>query len=357
MRVLVTGGAGFIGSQVVHQLVAGGHDAVVLDSLRPDVHPEGSAGSTGPGALGGLVAADVRDREAVSAALQGVDAVAHLAAKVGLGVGLDDVDDYVASNDLGTAVLLRQMGRAGTRRLVYASSMVVYGEGAYDCDRHGRVAPAARRVEDLDGGRFEPGCPLCARPLTPALVHEDAPLDPRNVYAATKVHGEHLAAAWAREGGGHALALRFHNVYGRGMPRNTPYAGVAALFRSAIESGDAPRVFEDGGQRRDFVHVDDVARAVVAALSDAAPRPSALRTYNVGSGRVTTIGEVAAALSATMGGPEPVTTGEYRLGDVRHVTASSQRIQDELGWSARTDLAAGLADLVGTHPGRSSGGG
>jgi dTDP-L-rhamnose 4-epimerase len=163
------------------------------------------------------------------------------------------------------------------------------------------------------------------------------------------VHGEHLCASWARETSGSAIALRFHNVYGAGMPRGTPYAGVAALFRSAIEQGRAPRVFEDGRQRRDFVHVDDVAAAVVAALdADAAART--LRPYNVGSGRVTTVGEVARALSQVMSGPAPVTTGEFRLGDVRHVTASSERIRRELGWSARRGLADGLAALVAVPP-------
>ncbi len=343
VRVLVTGGAGFIGSQVVSRLNDAGHDVVVLDSLRPDVHVPGPH----PTVHADLVHGDVRDRPTVDRALDGVDAVAHLAAKVGLGVDLDDVDDYVSSNDLGTAVLLRQMRRAGVGRLVLASSMVVYGEGAYDCTEHGRVAPAPRRRADLEQGRFDPGCPDCGRTLTPALVDETAPFDPRNVYAATKVHGEHLCATWARETGGGAVALRFHNVYGPGMPRDTPYAGVAAVFRAALEARRAPRVFEDGRQRRDFVHVDDVARAVVTALTASGPDEGALRAYNVGSGRVTTIGEVASALADVIGGPTPVRTGEYRLGDVRHVTASSRRIADELGWQARVALPDGLADLVG----------
>ncbi len=342
VRVLVTGGAGFIGSRVVGLLHEAGHDVVCLDSLRPDVHPRGTEATDDAR----LVHGDVRDRSTVDQALVGVDAVAHLAAKVGLGVDLDDVDDYVSSNDLGTAVLLRQMRRAGVGRLVLASSMVVYGEGAYDCAEHGRVAPAPRSPDDLDQGRFDPACPLCGRTLRPALVDEAAPFDPRNVYAATKVHSEHLCSTWARETDGSAVALRFHNVYGPGMPRDTPYAGVAALFRSALEAGRAPRVFEDGRQRRDFVHVDDVARAVGTALTASAPGGGALRAYNVGSGRVSTIGEVASALAEVIGGPSPVTTGEYRLGDVRHVTASSRRIADELGWRAAIALDDGLATLV-----------
>jgi len=337
MRVLLTGGAGFIGTHVHHQLVAEGHEVTVFDSFRPDVH------ARRPEPRPGLIIGDVRDADALTKALDGVDTVIHLAAKVGLGVRLDDIDDYVSSNSLGTAVLLKSLGTV--RNLVYASSMVVYGEGRYDCDEHGQVAPGPRRTEDLDAGRFEPPCPQCGASLRPGLVTEDAVPDPRNAYAASKLNGEHLAATWARETGGRVIALRFHNVYGPGMPRNTPYAGVAAIFRSALERGETPRVFEDGGQRRDFVHVRDVAAAVTLSAA-ALPQQPAFRAYNVGTGTVTTIGEVASELARAYGGPAPVVTGEYRLGDVRHITASSDRLKHELGWKPAYDLQAGLEDLL-----------
>ena len=344
MRVLVTGGAGFIGSAVVQELIAGGHQPLVVDSLRGDVH--GSRGAPEAAAALGveLIVADVREGKLMTEALAEVDAVVHLAAKVGLGVDLNDLDDYVSSNDLGTAVLLRAMGGKGIRRLVLASSMVVYGEGAYHCAEHGPVAPGPRRQSDLAAGQFEPPCPVCGRALTPGEVIEEALCDPRNGYAATKLHQEHLSAVWARETGGSVAALRFHNVYGPGMPHNTPYAGVAAIFRSALERGDSPTVLEDGCQRRDFVEVSDVARAVVAALDPpASVGPlSAFRAYNIGSGRVGTIGELATLLASTMGGPEPVITGGYRLGDVRHVTASSERAARELGWRAQVSLSDGV---------------
>jgi dTDP-L-rhamnose 4-epimerase len=327
MRVLVTGGAGFIGSQIVEALVAHGHEPVLYD-VRADP------------------ASDVRDPDAVRRALTGVDAVCHQAAMVGLGVDFADAPEYVSHNDLGTAVLLAAMAGAGVRRLVLAGSMVVYGEGRYTCARHGTVRPGPRAVADLDAGRFEPPCPVCGADLSPGLVGEDAPVDPRNVYATTKLTQEHLAASWARATGGSAVALRYHNVYGPGMPRDTPYAGVASFFRSALARGEAPRVYEDGCQRRDFVHVRDVAAANVAAL-EASSRDGALTSYNTGSGEPHTVGEMARALAEAHGGPEPVVTGEYRLGDVRHITADSARLRAELGWKAEVGLAEGMREFAG----------
>ncbi|MET8769792.1 NAD-dependent epimerase/dehydratase family protein [Streptomyces sp. NPDC004658] len=327
MRVLVTGGAGFIGSHVVEALAARGHEAVVFD-VRTDP------------------AADVRDPVAVGRAVTGVDAVCHQAAMVGLGAGFGDAVEYVSRNDLGTAVLLTAMAEAGVRHLVLAGSMVVYGEGRYVCPRDGVVRPGPRAVADLDAGRFEPRCPVCGAELAPGLVREDAPADPRNVYATTKLAQEHLAAAWARSTGGSAVSLRYHNVYGPRMPRDTPYAGVASFFRSALARGEAPRVFEDGRQRRDFVHVRDVAAADVLAL-EAGSAPGALTVYNTGSGEPHTVGEMARALADAHGGPAPVVTGEYRLGDVRHITADSSRLRAELGWKPEVGFQEGMREFAG----------
>ncbi|WP_322766797.1 NAD-dependent epimerase/dehydratase family protein [Frankia sp. Cr1] len=339
MRILVTGGAGFIGSHLVQALVQAGEHVRVLDALHPAIHRGRPLPTDGVD----LVVGDVRDADTVDAALDGVDAVCHLAAMVGQGVDLGDLPAYTSHNDFGTAVVLAAMASRGVRRLVLASSMVVYGEGAYRCAADGPVRPAPRHDLDLRAGRYEPPCPSCGQPLEPTLVGEDARLEPRSVYAATKVAQEHLAAAWAVGTGAQAIALRYHNVYGPRMPRDTPYAGVASIFRSALERGAAPEVFEDGRQLRDFVHVHDVARANVLALAPGAATPGRLRAFNIGSGQPHTIGEMAGALARAHGGPQPVVTGLYRAGDVRHVTASSALARDALGYQPTVDFDEGVA--------------
>ena len=307
MRVLLTGGAGFIGRHVLSELLSRGHEVRVLDSLRSDVHPEGKTK-----ALNGaeMRVGDVRDPIAVETALNGVEAVLHLAAKVGLGVDVNDLPDYASSNDFGAAELLACMARKGVLRLTLASSMVVYGEGIGRCPEHGAVRPGPRVEAALSAGKFEPPCPICGCPLDTALVDESAPLDPRNAYATSKVAQEFYASNWARTTGGSVAALRYHNVYGPGMPRDTPYAGVAAIFTSALRRGEAPKVFEDGCQRRDFVHVRDVAAATVTACEG---QVTGVEAFNVGSGTPRTVGEMATALAMALSGPKPTVTGQYRL--------------------------------------------
>ncbi|MCW3043586.1 MAG: NAD-dependent epimerase/dehydratase family protein [Actinobacteria bacterium] len=342
MRVLVTGGAGFIGSAVVDLLVAEGHDAVVLDALLPAAH-RATPAYLNPRAE--YVWGDLADEAAVVSCLRGVDAVSHQAAMVGLGLDLGDAPDYVRHNDLATAVLLRCLARAGfAGRLVLAGSMVVYGEGRYRCGVHGIVRPGPRPAERLREGWFEPSCPDCGRDVVPEAVPEAAAPDPRSVYAATKLHQEHLCACFAREAGVPLTVLRYHNVYGPRMPADTPYAGVAAIFRSAVEAGRRPRVFEDGGQRRDFVHVDDVARANLLALTEDSGRS---HVCNIASGSPATVLEMATALSAASGGAtEPLVTGEFRLGDVRHIFASVSHAEEVLGFRAGVRMADGMRQFA-----------
>lgn len=341
MRVAVTGGGGFIGSHLSERLVADGHEVVVVDRA-PRHQIEGAR----------MVVADLNVPGVAIEVVSGADAVFHLAAKVGLGVGFADAPAYVADNDLATARLLAALTAAGfTGRLVLSSSMVVYGEGRYRCVAHGRVVPPRRLASDLDAGRFEPACPACAAPLAWELVDEEALIDPRSVYAATKAAQEQLCALWARDTGASVVALRYHNVYGPRLPPDTLYAGVAAIFRSALRAGQPPLVFEDGGQTRDFVHVTDVVAANVAAATIDLPAGAA-EPVNVCSGRPVTIGAIAAALADAFGptAPRPVITGRWRHGDVRHVVASAAKAGRLLGLTDTVDLSAGLAELTAELP-------
>ncbi|HEX3542184.1 MAG TPA: NAD-dependent epimerase/dehydratase family protein [Acidimicrobiales bacterium] len=334
MRILVTGGSGFIGSHVVDQLLDAGVTVRVVDLVTP----------AEPGVE--FVEGDLGDPRVAAAAVADVDAVCHQAARVGLGVDFGDVRSYVSANDSATAVLLDALWRRSfCGRLVLASSMVIYGEGRSRCPGHGLVVPAARQVADLEGGCFEPRCPAagCSNVVGWAPVDEDTPTDPRNIYAATKLHQEHLCALYGRESGAPVVALRYHNVYGPRMPLDTPYAGVASIFRSALAAGRAPEVFEDGQQTRDFVHVRDVARANVIALTGETATGGA---YNIASGHPHTVGQLACALAGASRGPEPVVTGRWRLGDVRHIVASPALAASELGFRAEIDFAAGMAEFA-----------
>lgn len=337
MRILLTGAAGFIGSRVGQALTAAGHEVLGLDVMLDTAHGD----QAGPPE--GCLPIDVRDADALAPVLSGVDLVCHQAAVVGSGVDAADAPRYASHNDYGTAVLLGAMHAAGVRHLVLASSMVVYGQGRYQCAVHGEVNPTPRTRADLDAGIFEHRCPLGGEPLDWRLVDEDAPLRPRSLYAAGKTAQEHYAQAWAESAGGAVVALRYHNVYGPGMPRDTPYSGVAAIFRSALENDCPPQVFEDGGQMRDFVHVDDVAAANLAAVRGCAP---GFLAANVCSGRPISIREVAQVLCAARGGPEPLVTGDYRSGDVRHIVADPARAEKLLGFRAAIDPEQGLREFA-----------
>ncbi len=340
MRVLLTGAAGFIGSRVGAALRAAGHDVVAVDVLLPAAH--------GPNTLlpNGCHRVDVRDGDALAPLLDGVDVVCHQAAMVGAGVNAADAPAYGGHNDFATTVLLAQMFAAGVHRLVLASSMVVYGQGRYRCGQHGTVDPLPRSRADLDAGTFEHRCPIGGEQLAWRLVDEDACLRPRSLYAASKTAQEHYALAWSEATGGSVVALRYHNVYGPGMPRDTPYSGVAAIFRSSLEKGEQPKVFEDGGQMRDFVHVDDVAAANLAAASFT-EESSGFTAVNVCSGQPISILDVASALcQARDGALSPVITGQYRSGDVRHIVADSARAAEVLGFRAAIAPGDGLREFA-----------
>jgi dTDP-L-rhamnose 4-epimerase len=349
VRVLLTGAAGFIGSTIADLLLARGDELVAVDLLLPKAHGVDGARGT-QWAPDNLIVGDIRDRELVERLLPGVDVVCHQAAMVGLGVDAGDAPDYAGHNVLGTAVLLAAMAASGVRSVVQASSMVVYGEGRYLCARHGDVRPGPRLPEALTAGDFDPPCPVCGAPLQWAPISEDAPLDPRNTYAASKLAQEHFAAAWARQTSSSVTSLRYHNVYGPRMPRDTPYAGVAAIFRSALESGRAPRVYEDGGQMRDFIHVHDIAAANLAAIDRLAASPATsggqVLACNISTGDPHTVGQLAAALAMAMGGRAPEVVGGGRAGDVRHVVADPALAARVLGFRASRPFAQGIGEFA-----------
>jgi dTDP-L-rhamnose 4-epimerase len=342
-RALVTGGAGFIGSHVVDELVGRGFEVRVVDLLHPAAHAE-SPGYLNPGAE--YVFEDLRDPAVAHAVVRGVDVVSHQASMVGMGRDFGDAGDYVSHNDLATAVLLGALGAAGFRGpLVLGSSMAVYGEGRWRCAWDGNVRPGPRSPALLEAGRFDPPCPACGGDLQPEAVDEDAPPDPRSVYAATKLHQEHLCFAFSRETGAAVTALRYHNVYGPRMPRDTPYAGVASIFRSSLEGGRPAELFEDGRQLRDFVHVRDVAWANVLALTAGRPVSG---VFNVATGEPRSVADMARALTAAFGGTAgpPVVTGRYRAGDVRHVFGSPARAAAALGFEPRISFDRGMAEFA-----------
>jgi dTDP-L-rhamnose 4-epimerase len=337
VRILLTGAAGFIGARVDTALRDAGHEVVSVDAMLPTAHGPGAEPPPDCQVL------DIRDAAALAPLLKGVDMVCHQAAVVGAGVSAADAPSYASHNDYATAVLLAEMFAAGCERLVLASSMVVYGQGRYDCPEHGPVDPLPRTRADLDASVFEHRCPKCGVPVQWRLVGESAPLRPRSLYAASKTAQEHYALAWAEGSGGSVVALRYHNVYGPYMPRDTPYSGVAAIFRSELESGDVPRVFEDGGQMRDFVHVDDVAAANVAAVE---ADVNGFEAFNICSGRPISIMEMATELCDARGDAPPVVTGQYRSGDVRHIVADPARAAGGLGFRAAVDPRDGLREFA-----------
>jgi dTDP-L-rhamnose 4-epimerase len=346
LNILVTGGAGFIGSHLVDALVGRGHRVRVLDALVPQVHGEVAAPQhLNPAAE--FVRGDVCDAAAVERALEGIDAVFHEAAEVGVGQSMYEITRYVRANDLGTAVLLEALikRRPRVRKLVVASSMSIYGEGAYECDDCGAVHPQLRPSRQLLERRWEPECPRCGKPLRPAPTGEDKPLFPTSVYAVSKQDQEQYSLAVGRSYDIPTVALRYFNVYGTRQALSNPYTGVCAIFSSRLLNDQPPVVFEDAGQTRDFVHVSDIVRANLLALeSDRAD----YHAVNVGTGRAISIRQIARMLAEGLGKEiEPELTGKYREGDIRHCVADITRARELLGYEPRVSLEEGIPELLG----------
>jgi dTDP-L-rhamnose 4-epimerase len=343
--VLVTGGAGFIGSHLVDALVAGGRRVRVLDSMVDQVHGDSPGRFHNPAAE--YVHGSVLAPGVVDDALRDVTDVVHLAAVVGVGQSMYEIAHYVRENCLGTALLLERIAARSQplATLLLASSMSIYGEGQYECHHCGaKPAPAWRPRERLTARLWEPVCAHCGEEVQAVGTHESKPLEPRSVYAISKNDQEAMCLQFGRSYGGRTLAFRLFNVYGTRQSLSNPYTGVAAIFTSRLLNGSAPIIFEDGNQSRDFTHVSDVVRAFELGL-DADDVGD--RAMNVGTGRQTSVREVADLLRGRLGTDvEPEIANRFREGDVRHCFAEVSMIEEALGWRAETPAERGINDLV-----------
>ncbi|MBI3890388.1 MAG: NAD-dependent epimerase/dehydratase family protein [Candidatus Wallbacteria bacterium] len=346
MKILVTGGAGFVGSHLVDLLLERGHQVRVLDNLEPQVHGAGRGRPEYLHAEAELVVGDVRDRDAVRHALRGVEAVFHQAAAVGVGQSMYEIERYVSANSLGAAVLLDAIHaeRKDLAKMVVASSMSIYGEGLYVCEGCGPVHPRLRPDAQLSEHDWEMRCPGCRRIVAPAPTPEDKPLYPTSVYAVTKRDHEELFLSVGEAYRIPTVALRYFNIYGPRQALSNPYTGVAAIFSCRMLSGNAPSVFEDGLQSRDFVHVRDIARANLLALENSGADYQAV---NVGSGRGTTLRELISLLASRIGyDGHPDYVQRFRAGDIRHCSADITRARKLLGFEPSIDFEQGVDDLA-----------
>jgi dTDP-L-rhamnose 4-epimerase len=344
MQILVTGGAGFIGSHLVDALVQRGHKVRVLDSLIEQVHRGRVPQFLNPASE--LIIGDVCDAEAVRAALSGVEAVFHQAAEVGVGQSMYEPERYMRTNTIGTTVLLNEIRKRKVtiKKLVVASSMSIYGEGDYHCSNCGSIAPAVRDIQKLQSGGWDIECPDCSGELAPVPTPESKQLFPASVYAVSKQDQEQLSLIMGRSYGVPTVALRYFNGYGTRQALSNPYTGVCAIFCARMLNDKSPLIYEDGKQTRDFVHVSDIVQANLLALENNAADYQAV---NVGSGEPITISEIAALLAAAMGkNISAEVTGQLRAGDIRHCVADVTRAKQLLGYKPQVRLADGVQGLI-----------
>jgi dTDP-L-rhamnose 4-epimerase len=344
-KILITGGAGFVGSHLADALLAAGNEVRVFDNLSSQVHGDGVPDYLSPDIE--LIRGDMRDADAVRLAIDDVEAIFHLAAAVGVGQSMYQIADYMASNTQGTAVLLQALldRKSRVEKLVVASSMSIYGEGQYLCANCGDVAPGPRDSRQLLSKRWEVLCPKCGAELTPLPTSETKPLQSTSVYALSKKDQEEICLLYGRTYGLPVVALRYFNIYGPRQALSNPYTGVAAIFASRLLNRRAPLIFEDGQQMRDFVSVHDVVAANLLAMnSDEANG----RAFNIGSGMPVSIQEVADALSRSLGLEIPSEiTGKYRAGDIRHCFGDISEAREMLGYEPQVKFEEGVLDLVG----------
>jgi dTDP-L-rhamnose 4-epimerase len=345
---LVTGGAGFIGSHLVDALLERGHAVRVFDSLEPQVHGGLREQGRWPDYLAEeceKVLGDVRDRDALKRALQGVEIVFHQASLVGVGQSMYEVRRYVDANTLGTATLLDLLVNEhnGVRKLIVASSMSIYGEGAYRCDACGPVYPVLRSQEQLAAQDWEMRCPKCGRVAQPMPTSEEKPLHPTSIYAINKRDQEEMCLTVGRAYGIPMVALRYFNVYGTRQALSNPYTGVAAIFSSRLLNNNPPLIFEDGRQSRDFVHVSDIVQANLLAMEK---DEADYGVFNVGTGRPTTIRQVAETLARALDKQiRPELVSKFRAGDIRHCVADVAKARRLLGHEPQVSFEQGMNEL------------
>jgi dTDP-L-rhamnose 4-epimerase len=344
-QVLITGGAGFVGSHTAARLLAAGHEVRIFDNLTSQVHHDGQFSDIPKDAE--FIQGDVRNREELEKAVVGREIIFHLAAAVGVGQSMYRIADYTATNNLGTANLLQAILDTGSQpeKIVVASSMSIYGEGKYLCPDCGEVvAPSARPLRQMKERIWEMACAKCRHPLVPVATDEDKPLQSTSVYALSKKDQEEMTLLFGRTYGIPVVALRYFNIYGPRQSLSNPYTGVAAIFASRLMNKRSPVIFEDGGQMRDFVSVHDIARANLLAMENSRANG---RAMNIGSGQPVTICEVAARLERALGVDLPLeVTGKYRAGDIRHCFADISLATELLGYRPRTRLKEGIEELV-----------
>ena len=345
-RVLVTGGAGFVGSHLVDALLRRGDEVRIFDNLDPQVHGAGGRLPAWVPAEAEMVTGDMRDLEAVRRSLEGMEVVYHLAAAVGVGQSMYRIADYTATNTLGTANLLQALvdDRGAVERVVVASSMSIYGEGRYVRTDGREPRNALRTLDQLKAHDWElrdpDGSALVALP-----TDEQKPLDPTSIYALTKADQERMVLQIGAAYGIPSVALRFFNIYGPRQALSNPYTGVAAIFSARLLNGEPPLIYEDGEQRRDFVSVHDVVRGLLLSAEEDAAVGQAL---NIGSGRAVSVREVAETLGRVLGSAvEPEVTGKYRVGDIRNCFADISLAREVLGYEPRVTFEAGMEELVG----------
>lgn len=346
-RVLVTGGAGFIGSHLVDKLIELGHQVVVFDSLEPQVHGEKREIPKYLNKECEFIEGDVRDRNSLRKALPKIEIIFHQAAAVGVAQSMYEISRYSQVNILGTANLLDILANQShqVEKLIVASSMSVYGEGQYNCAKCGVVYPKLRSLSQLKKGEWEMRCPLCNEKVESLPTDEDKPLYPTSVYAISKRDQEEMCLTVGRAYHIPSVALRYFNVYGPRQALSNPYTGIAAIFSSRILNNHSPCIFEDGLQSRDFTHVSDIIQANLLAMQN---NKANYQVFNVGTGRSLTVLDIARALIKELGSSLDVDiVSKYREGDIRHCYADISKIQNQLGFQPRVKFEEGISDLVG----------